>query len=918
MRVYAASIMSVLMVGAALCGTVQAQSYARTETTGTYNELSGTGSPKAIWTDDSYDDGCRFVPLPWDFPYFDRTYKACWMNTNGRVQFYDYEPDDYDISDLTPTVTEGDVLETISVVACDITGHTTRTRDSAYTVHYLSDRVVLQWRDVAMYESDEYGTRRNFQCQIFPSGEIRLIMGPSSFVIVNDPADYVSGIVNFDGTEAYAGFGNTLVTQTTPPASGTTVSLVPSGYTQANGVVLGPRYAADYTPGVFYEGATDVVVGQFCLQANGTGGTVTDINIQHASPGPSSVTLKLYADAGTVGVLDGSDTLLGSMTMAAIATTFSSLTEVLDGTTPLRNYLLAVDLTSISESFETHFYMNLENSSDITTTGAAVWGGYFDGDGSPDNPRFLFLQGPFVEFNVSSATEQYLPIVAGGAEVAVASFEAKLRETNAATVELNSFDVDLSLSGLVIGDIALVTLYRDAGTVGVLDGSDVQVGSVANPSSTTVTFSSLAEAMTAAGQDYLVTIMVGTSFTTIGGSAATIALAVSGSGETMTPAAAFWQYCNFDTGSTFQVLPNAAMLMLRPTVATQFAPASFTGPDYNLPVPQGATDIPVVHFTLEASSGAQTVTGLDFSGDGTEVSAANLYLDNGTTPGRVDAGDTFVATASTLSATNVTFTGLTETITTTASRYLLVLDVSGTATTGAALQYTLDPTGVTSSLTTLGQTCLGTVTPVDMTTDGVDVTVNLVTSSASVYNNTRVLIATSQQTPRGAGGAPAWLVFRLLSAYGGASSGSLGLECYLEGAGPVGQLDSTDTLMTFSDGDLYPDNYTYWGDGDTGWVTTTRNFLVFLRVSPYACDFNGRFEVVFTGLYGGTEPAFASEPNYRLIGGTAVIGNKTSKGGGGGSSGGCSTSGGPGNNWLAWLGALGAMAVVTRLRRSRG
>ena len=345
------TIMLVALVAASFSAPLDAQSYVRTDTTVTYSERSGTAA-KAVWTDDDYDDGCRFVPLPWDFPYFDRTYRCCWMNTNGRIQFGDYETDGYDWDDLTTTVTEVDNIETINVYAGDITGLTEWDRDSQFTVKYESGRVVFQWKNVSMYDSDEYATRLNFQCHIYASGEIRIYMGPSSFVIVNDFEEYVSGLVNSDGTQSIAGFNNDLLIQTTPPANGACVTFVPSGFTQADGVVLGPRYAASNASTVAYEGATDVVVGQFRLQANGAGGTVTDINIQHSTPDVTeSFTLKLYADAGTLGIVDGADTLISSLAMTGSSTTFMGLTELLDGTTPLRRYLLAIDATTVDEEF---------------------------------------------------------------------------------------------------------------------------------------------------------------------------------------------------------------------------------------------------------------------------------------------------------------------------------------------------------------------------------------------------------------------------------------------------------------------------------------------------------------------------------------------------------------------------------------
>lgn len=80
------------------------------------------------------------------------------------------------------------------------------------------------------------------------------------------------------------------------------------------------------------------------------------------------------------------------------------------------------------------------------------------------------------------------------------------------------------------------------------------------------------------------------------------------------------------------------------------------------------------------------------------------------------------------------------------------------------------------------------------------------------------------------------------------------------------------------------------------------------------------FEIVFRGLSGGDLPAFASEPNYVIIGGSAVIIPATGSSGDGDDDdddGGCVTSGRGGVQWIVLLAALGALAIATRLRRAR-
>lgn len=884
-----------------------AQTYTRTQSTGSYTERTGAGA-SLIATDSNYDDGCLFVPLPFAFPFFDRTYRGCWMNTNGRIHFSDLAVEDYDITDINPTVTENDLLEAIAVIGSDLTGSLNALHPQQFKVFYESGRVVFQWTRVTFYDANEQLSWMSFQCHLFPSGEIRMHMGPAA-AIINDPQDFVSGIVNADGTQAFAGLVNTLNLTSALPANGTLVSLVPSGYTQSNGVVLSPRHGFNYTPKVAFEGETGVVVGSFRLDANGTGGTVNRIDVHHADPSGHTMTLRLYRDTGTLGVLDGGDVQLGSMTMTGTVASFTSLTEVLDGTTPTRHYLLAVDVTSIDEDFESYFFMNVTNWGDVWTTGADVWGGYFTGASEPDNFDHVFLEGPKVEFEVSRAVTEMVPVFAGGAERELASFEVRLKHGNGQPVTLNSFEADLiNLVDVVLGDVTAVRLYRDNGTPGVLDGADVQIGAINNPMSPTLVFSALSEAITGSGQDYLITIMIGTSYTS--SSVGTIGIIIDSGNTSFAPSNAFWEECDSANSVDLMVMPNTAVIGLKLNEATCHS--------NDLPVFQGATNVPLLHFVLQASSGTQTVTGIDFGGNGTIMSAARLYLDHGTSPGRVDAGDTLVATATTLSATNVTFTALSESITTAGSRYLLVGDLLAAASLGG-YQYTLNTAGVSGSVSVVsaGNSVVADLAVYNSGSTGVDVTVQLVSPSGTISMNGWQLIARVQQEPRNGGGFPAHIEFELLNAWGGAGTETLEVFAYIEGAGPIGQLDASDYPIRSSNGALAT-NYTIpLHRNEFAYVNVTRNYLIFARVRSDACEFNGRAQIRFNGITGGTSAVYTGFPALpNMTAGVALTtsGGKKKKGGGG--DGGCSTDGSNGN-WLLLMLALSGLVLATRMRRAR-
>jgi hypothetical protein len=904
------------VMAAALCllaSSAAAQTYTRTESNAGYSERTGNGV-NAPFTEDSYDDGCRFVPLPFAFPFFDRTYRGAWMNTNGRIHFRDEDPQDYDTTNLTPTVTEVDVIESINVIASDVTGAFQATRNSHFRAFHESGRVVFQWSDVTFYASDERLLTMNFQCHIFPSGEIRMHFGPTSFII-NDTDSYVSGIVNSDGTESYPGFGNTLAFTSTLPSNGTLVSLVPSGYTQADGVVLSPRSSFNYTPKVVFEGETGVVVGSFRLDANGTGGTVDEITVQHEDATGNTLSLMLYRDAGTLGVFDGADVLMGTQAMGTGSTSFTGLTELLDGTTPTRHYLLVVDATNIDEDFDSYFFMNVYNDGDISTTGADVWGGYFAGDDGSDPEEFshLFLEGPMVEYNVSNAPGRLIPAFAGGAERELASFEVKLKHSNGQPVVLNSFDADLiGLVDVVLADVAAVRLYRDRGTPGVLDGSDTLIGTIANPATPALTFSALAEDITANGQDYLITIQIAASFTMM--SVGEVDIFIDESDEVFTPAIAFWESCDSDSPAALRVMPNVATISLRLNEAT-----SFNANNGALPVAQGTTNVPVLNFILQASTGTQSVTGIDISGNGSLFSAARLYIDNGSQPGRVDAGDTMVATATTLSGTNITFTALTETVGVAGTSYLVAGDLIAAAATGFHT-FTLTAGNVTAGVTVLegGNQAFSILTVRDATTAGVNVTVTLVNPGSDIRGNEWVLVARVLQAPRGVGGEAEGIAFRLLDAAGGVGYASLELLAYFEGSGPVGQLDSTDIPSFFDEDDLDPDATVELSDEDVDYITTPRNFLIFARVSTDACDFDGPATLQFWGLTNTGTAAILTALPTPVNGSTTVVVTPSSKkgGGGGGDDGGCTTGGSQGN-WMLFLLALSGIVLASRLRRAR-
>lgn len=110
-------------------------------------------------------------------------------------------------------------------------------------------------------------------------------------------------------------------------------------------------------------------------------------------------------------------------------------------------------------------------------------------------------------------------------------------------------------------------------------------------------------------------------------------------------------------------------------------------------------------FTLSTGSGSDTLTGLTvtLSGTGTAAdiaaSGVKIWKDNGTVANEWDAGDTQIGSGVSVSGATATFTGLTESITTTSTQYLITYDISAAATLGNTLLGAVTAATTTNTLT---------------------------------------------------------------------------------------------------------------------------------------------------------------------------------------------------------------------------
>jgi predicted CxxxxCH...CXXCH cytochrome family protein len=214
-----------------------------------------------------------------------------------------------------------------------------------------------------------------------------------------------------------------------------------------------------------------------------------------------------------------------------------------------------------------------------------------------------------------------------------------------------------------------VKVWRDLGTVGVWDGSDVQISTASTAiaaNTTTVTISS--EPVTSAAQNYLVTVDI----------AADAALSQFFTGSITSAAGA-------GLGTTLSYNDTSATL----TISTpNLGVGNGTNPINKIARPS-STNNALDGFTLgtTATSPNSAVTSLIVTGSANFTSGnipdngVKVWRDTGTTDGYWDAGDTLISGASSAIANNVTtVTILSEEVTAPAKNYLVTVDISAGAT----------------------------------------------------------------------------------------------------------------------------------------------------------------------------------------------------------------------------------------------
>lgn len=816
-----------LAVVGLFAAALSAQTYTRTQTTEAYSERTGT--PLAATKLGNLDDGAWQVALPFDFPFFGRTYRQVFLNSNGSLSFIGAGPTSSSVSTLSTPVSAL-LRGSVHVLRTDLAGNELLTN---FTAHAESGRVVFQWRQVAgAAHAGAY--HLNFQCHLLSNGNIELRYGPET-VNFDQDLTYVSGIVNESGAASFAGFNNLLTVQTLRPAASQLVTLVPSGFTQQSGVEIAVRQSGLPAAADFKGQGAGKVVGSFRLTPRGTGGTISGITVHHFAAGAlETFDLLIYRDGANLGFLDASDVPLGggAQSMAGSTSTTFVLSEPV--TSVARDYLLVVNATSFGTYYERdvnsdHFSFD---ASDVTVDTLA-WGRFF-------TALHEFAPGHVVRAGISRS--YVAPAVArpGAWDRPLLSFELR-NQPQYGNAIVTQFSFALTLSGIAIGDITDVAVYRDLGQRGVVDAQDTLVDFVTDPLSTTINLSS-SEWIANTGSDYLLTFTLDPASVAEGTvSAALNSLNFSTGVGVVTPAGVSGNdvLCT-QTGTTLLVRE-------RPDARIDALPVAIT-----------QINLPANAFNLITSFATASVTSMVFRGNTVGVAAARLYQDTGSLPGRLDGVDAQVGGTPVIVSGvsgSVTFTFATSlAVNSGGGDMLLVVDLAG-ASVGASIALSLAPADIATAVPVAGLTASGNSLNVQAGgANGVNVTdVDLVSSMVLGANDKKVL-GTVQLAARGVGGSAPQLHLAFLDSVGGVGDGSgLVLYMYIEGTGPLGVLDATDLLLNTNDVNPFTGSaaITLLANGTPNSVTGTRNILLCVRRHKW--QFGGTTTVALRGFSGGTD-----------------------------------------------------------------
>lgn len=409
------------------------------------------------------------------------------------------------------------------------------------------------------------------------------------------------------------------------------------------------------------QGSTGNAIDGFTMAMSSGTGTVSTLTVlgdaNFTATNIPTNGVKIYRDSGTtVGALDAGDVLLNttSPAISGNATTIT-LTSAESVSATAANYLVVVN-TNAGATIGNAFSATIS-----TVTGSGL--------GTP------------VDSDTTGAT---LTITAGNV-LTVGDGSAILNNTNAArsgSYAVDTFTLATSSGTSTVSTITVtgggtgftttniptngVKIYRDAGTIGVLDGADTMISASSTAiatSASTVTLTTPESVSTTAG-NYLVVVDIAAA-ATIGQTITANVSALTGSGFVSTT----------DNDATSATLTVAAAQTLNIGNGTNPANAN---------IKTGASAA-LNSFSLAINSGTGTVNTLTLTGSANfttaNITGAAVYVDNGTA-GTYEAGtDTLVPTSYGQTGTVGTITFTTPlSVTTAAKNYLVLVTASNSAT----------------------------------------------------------------------------------------------------------------------------------------------------------------------------------------------------------------------------------------------
>ena len=814
---------------AVLCGACSAQTYNRTVGTGA-SYADRTQPSEGIWINNGE---ALQVILPFDFPFYDRTYRVCWMTTQGVVKFQD-NFNAGGVFNLTPPYFGGD-LAAIHVFHSYLYGQRSVAPQTCSAV-FENGIAVFQWRNVSVEHGQ--GMWLNFQVWLYPDGQIRMFWGPET-VEVDVPCPFVSGLVPPTGTSGYSGFGGVLTAQTTRPAVGTEITLRPNGFIQSNGIDLSPMSYALCKPNRVTEGTSDNLTAAFVLNARGTGGTVTSLSYSIGS-GTAHWSIKLYRDVAPFGVYDKNvDAPLKAQDTFTGVVIFTGLSEQIGGAAPSRGYFVVVD--SITSSSLGWGSSAIYVSQGDVIANVPVWGGYRS-ELAEGGQGHVVSDGPVIEIvNDNLFPAELPPVYPGSSDNVIGSFAMHLAWGFTTPVEVTQLGWQMTGNGTQPSDFVNVRLWRDAGTLGALDAADTMIGEIQSPSSTFVAFGNLSEVVGAAESQYLLTFSIIPYYTPGGVFGVAYFSMDYASLQSSAPGAQFIG----DSGSM-----NRHIMILIGTEV--FLQRDGERSYYTLPAQPTEQHVSANAFTLRASFGVGFMTQIVFDGSTAGVSGAQLWFETGTLPGRYDAADTLIGNG-TLGANTITFGALSVPVPSTPQKLLLTVNFSAGATAGNR-QFNTQSINITCAGVYISGNSAGPTISVGsgIGAAGVDVTTSFDGNAFTLTGYDWVKVGRVSMVGRGAGGDPAELVLRLVD-QGGGLSGASAEVLFVRDFGAANQWDSADLIsnvgyqnLTFGNGLAITGSAPGIND-----VTTQRDFLILMRRNSFRNE-TGTLRILPGGINLGT------------------------------------------------------------------